>query len=57
MESKDRKILRLLEKNAKFTPEDIADIIGESAEYVSARISELEADGIIRGYKSVIDWE
>ena len=57
MESKDRKILRLLEKNAKFTAEDIADIIGEKTEYVAARISELEADGIIRGYKSVIDWE
>ena len=57
MEPKDRKILRLLEKNAKFTAEEIADIVGESAEYVSKRISELEADGIIRGYKSVIDWE
>jgi DNA-binding Lrp family transcriptional regulator len=57
MEPKDRKILRLLEKNAKFTAEEIADIVGESAEYVSKRISELESDGIIRGYKSVIDWE
>ena len=57
MEPKDRKILRLLEKNAKFTAEEIADIVGDSAEYVSKRISELEADGIIRGYKSVIDWE
>ena len=35
MEPKDRKILRLLEKNAKFTAEEIADIVGESAEYVS----------------------
>ncbi len=57
MESKDRKILSLLEKNAKFTAEDIADIVGESAEYVATRISELERDGVIRGYKSVIDWE
>ena len=57
MEQKDRKILRLLEKNAKFTPEEIASIIGEGEEYVKARISELERDGIIRGYKSVIDWE
>ena len=57
MEPKDRKILRLLEKNAKFTAEEIADIVGESAEYVSKMISALESDGIIRGYKSVIDWE
>ena len=57
MESNDRKILSLLEKNAKFTAEDIADIVGESAEYVATRISELERDGVIRGYKSVIDWE
>lgn len=57
MEQKDRKILRLLEKNAKFSAEEIADIIGESAEYVKGRIAELEESGIIRGYKSVIDWE
>ncbi len=53
----DKKILRLLEKNARFTAEDIAAITGEDAEYVAKKIKELEGEGIIRGYKSVIDWE
>ena len=57
MELKDRKILKLLEKNARFTAEEIADIIGEDTEYVLDRIRELEREGIIRGYKGVIDWE
>ena len=57
MEQKDRKILKLLEKNARFSAEEIADVLGEDASYVKSRIKELEHDGVIRGYKSVIDWE
>lgn len=57
MELKDRKILKLLEKNARLSFSDIAIIIEESEEFVKKRISKLEGDGIIRGYKSVIDWE
>lgn len=57
MNEKDKKILKLLEKNARFTAEDIASIIGEDSEWVRDRIKELEREGIIRGYKSVIDWE
>lgn len=57
MIERDRRILKLLEKNARFTAEDIATILDCSAEEIALRISELEADGVIRGYKSVIDWE
>lgn len=57
MKERDRRILKLLEKNAKFTPEEIGTIIGEEAETVALRIRELEKEGVIRGYKSVIDWE
>ena len=57
MKETDRKILKLLEKNAKFTPEEIATITGEDTESVANRIRELESEGVIRGYKSVIDWE
>ena len=57
MEQNDRKILKLLEKNARFTAEDIAAVLGIDKDAVAERIKELEADGVIRGYKSVIDWE
>ena len=57
MVENDRKILKLLEKNARFTAEDIAAVLGIDSSAVSARIKELENEGVIRGYKSVIDWE
>ncbi|MBQ7363280.1 MAG: Lrp/AsnC family transcriptional regulator [Clostridia bacterium] len=57
MVQNDKRILKLLEKNAHFTAEDIAAVLGDKAEKIAARIKELEESGIIRGYKSVIDWE
>ena len=50
------KILKLIEKDAKMSVEDIAAIVGISAEEAAAEISEMENAGIIRGYKGVIDW-
>ena len=57
MNNKDRMILKLLEKNARFTTQELAAALDESAEWAAKRIAELEADGVIRGYKAVIDWE
>lgn len=57
MDQKDRKLLRLLEKNARTDTADLATILGETTEQVSARIARLEEDGVIRAYKGVIDWE
>ena len=57
MNTKERTVLRLLEKNARFTKEDIAEVVDESAEWVGEKIREFESAGIIRGYKAVIDWE
>ncbi len=57
MEQNDKRILKLLEKNARFKAEDIATILGDDSERVAARIKALESEGVIRGYKSVIDWE
>ena len=53
----DRKILKLLDANARMETADMAAVVGESEESVSARISAMERAGIICGYKSVIDWE
>ena len=51
------KILKLLEKNARMSSEDIATVTGLTTDAVEREIREMEADGIIRGYKGVIDWE
>ena len=50
-------VLKLLSQNAKYTPEDIATMLGISEKEVESIIKELEKDGVIRGYKAVIDWE
>nr|MBQ8891011.1 Lrp/AsnC family transcriptional regulator [Clostridia bacterium] len=51
------KILKLLENNARMSPESIAAALGMELGEVVSEISEMERVGIIRGYKGVIDWE
>ncbi len=51
------KILKLLEKNARTEISDIAVITGLSEDEVRREISNMEKEGIICGYRSVIDWE
>ena len=53
----NKKILKLIEKNARMEYADIAAITDLSEEEVKREIAEMEADGIICGYKGVIDWE
>ena len=50
-------VLKLLSNNAKYSAEDMATMLGISANEVSGYIKELEKEGLIRGYKAVIDWE
>ena len=50
-------ILKLLARNAKYTAEDIAVMLGADEEEVKNEIKQLEKDGFIRGYRAVIDWE
>lgn len=57
MDQFDKKILKLLEKNARLSCEDIAVVTELAEDEVASRISALEKAGIIRGYKGVVDWE
>ena len=50
------KILKLIEKDAKMSIEDIAAVAGVSVSEAAAEIAEMENSGIIRGYKGIIDW-
>ena len=51
------KLLQLLSKNSQFTTGEIAAIIGESEDYISAKIKDYESRGIIKGYQAVVNWE
>lgn len=53
----NEKILKLLCKNARHTVKDLAVMTGLTEETVRAEIVEMEKAGLIRGYKTVIDWE
>jgi len=52
-----REILKVLEQDARATPRQIAAQTGISEETVVAQLTEWEASGVIRRYKTVIDWE
>ncbi len=50
-------ILKLLSRNAKYTLAQLAKMTGMTEAEVSDEITKLENQGLIRGYKTVIDWE
>lgn len=50
-------LLRLLSTNARYTVEQLATMLAASPEAVAAEIKALEKEGVICGYKTVIDWE
>jgi DNA-binding Lrp family transcriptional regulator len=57
MDALDKKILKLLESNARMENDDMAVVLDISVDEVKNRIFALEKSGVICGYKSVIDWE
>ena len=50
-------ILKLLARNARFTSEEIATMLDTTVDEVNSSIKELEKDGLLKGYKAVVDWE
>lgn len=50
-------ILKLLARNARYTPNEIATMLDTDTAAVEAAINELEKDGVLRGYKAVVDWD
>lgn len=57
MDAIDKKILKLLDGNARMDNADIAVIADISEDEVADRIAALESSGVVCGYKAVIDWE
>ena len=50
-------ILKLLAKDARMSISDIATVTGLGETEVSNEINEMKKDGLIRGFRTVIDWE
>jgi DNA-binding Lrp family transcriptional regulator len=53
----ERKILDILARDARTTPAKIAVMLGKKEDEVTEAIADMEKRGIIRRYKTVIDWE
>lgn len=51
------KLLKILSKNARYNISDLAVMLDSDEETVKKDIATLEENGLIRGYKTVIDWE
>lgn len=51
----DRKLLVLLQQDARLTQEQLAEQVGLSASAVQRRVRRLEQQGVISGYRAVID--
>ncbi len=54
MDPKDRKILALLQRDARATYSQIADEVGLSPSSVHERVRKLESRGVIRGYRATL---
>ena len=51
------KILSIIEKNSRISLEDLASLLGEDLEAVTAAVMEMENDKIICGYHTIINWD
>ncbi len=50
-------LLKLLSRNARYTSAELAAMLGTDENEVNKLIAQYEKEGIICGYKTVIDWE
>jgi len=52
-----QEILEILRTNSRISDEELAVMLDTDVESVKAVIKDMEAKGIITGYKTLIDWE
>ena len=51
------KLLQLLEKDCRYTSAQLGSMCGLSEKEVDEKIAEFEKNGIILGYKALVDWD
>ncbi|MFB6080691.1 MAG: Lrp/AsnC family transcriptional regulator [Haloferacaceae archaeon] len=52
-----RELLEILQENARQTTADVARQMDVDEAHVEDLIADLEADGVVRGYRAIVDWE
>lgn len=52
-----KEILKAINKNSRLTPLDLAIMLGEKEEDIIEEIKEMEEEGIICGYPTLINWD
>ena len=57
MDAKDRKIVALLENDARLGYGDIGKVVGLAGSSVHDRVRKLEKAGVIKGYRAEVDLE
>ena len=55
--NKETKLLQLLESDCTLTREQLAAMTGLSVEEVRRQVKEFESQGLILGYRAVVDWD
>ena len=50
------KLLSLLNEDARYTAAELATMLGSTEAEVRDMVAALEKEGVIRGYKALIDW-
>lgn len=56
-EHNTEKLLKLIADNAKFTNAQLAVMLNMTEQEVADEVARLEKNGVIRGYKALIDWD
>ncbi|MBE6557665.1 MAG: Lrp/AsnC family transcriptional regulator [Ruminococcaceae bacterium] len=51
------KLLKLLEDNATLTPAELSVMLNKEEGDIRALIQKYESDGVIVGYKTLVDWD
>lgn len=57
MDKIDKSIITSLENNGRISHEEISKSLHISRPAIHQRVNKLECDGIIKGYRTIIDWE
>lgn len=55
IDDKDRRILHALELSGRISNAELADEVGLSPSACSRRVQELEREGLIKGYRAILD--
>lgn len=57
MDKKMERLLKLLQEDATLSAQQLSVMIGMTEEETAAAIRRLEKDGVIKGYRALINWE